>query len=167
MEVLLATMTTPVQSLAQELERDGHIKRINDMTLEANTDLLDIRADHKDNIDATEINDFRISITNIERRTTAIYTGLCIWKTSQALEEAYGDPPTHINKATSEANGKTLDIETKYEEDIEALVDDAGPTIEEAYGDPTTHFNLRIRVIKATQPLSDKTIENNPNKAAA
>ena len=66
MEVLLATMTTPVQSLAQELERDGHIKRINDMTLEANTDLLDIGAEYKDNIDATEIDDFRISITNIE-----------------------------------------------------------------------------------------------------
>ena len=42
MEVLLATMTTPVQSLNQELERDEHIKRINDMTLEANTGLLDI-----------------------------------------------------------------------------------------------------------------------------
>ena len=39
---------------------------------------------------------------------------------------------THINKATFEASGKTLDIETEYEEDIEASVDDAEPITEEA-----------------------------------
>ena len=65
-------MTTPVQSLAQELEHAEYIKRINDLTLEANTNLLDIEAEYKDNIDATEFDDFRVSITNIERRTSAI-----------------------------------------------------------------------------------------------
>ena len=82
MEVLLATMTIPTQSLAQELERDEHIKRINDMTLGANTDLLDAGAEYKDDIDATKINDFRISIANIERRTSNIFVGLCTWKAS-------------------------------------------------------------------------------------
>ena len=52
------------------------------MTLEANTDLLEIGDEYKDNIDATEINDFRISITNIERRTSTIFIDLCTWKAS-------------------------------------------------------------------------------------
>ena len=44
------------------------------MTLEANTDLLEIGDGYKDVIDATEINDFRISITSIEHRTPTIST---------------------------------------------------------------------------------------------
>ena len=45
-------------------------------------------------------------------------------------------------------------------------MDDAWPILEEAFGDPSTHFNLRLRIMKATQPLSDKTVETDPNKAA-
>ena len=45
-------------------------------------------------------------------------------------------------------------------------LDDTWPIIEEAFVDPATHFNLRLRIMKATQPLSDKTVETNPNKAA-
>ena len=41
-EVLLGTMTTPVQNLAQEIEYTGYIKRINEITFEANGNLLDI-----------------------------------------------------------------------------------------------------------------------------
>ena len=81
------------------------------------------------------------------------------------LEETYGDPLTHLNKVTFKASGKTLGIESEYEDEIEVSVDDAGPILEEAFGDPATHFNLRLRVMKAIQPLSDKTVETNPNKA--
>ena len=35
-----------------------------------------------------------------------------------------------------------------------------------AFGDPTTHLNFRLGIMKATQPLSDKAIETDPNKAA-
>ena len=45
-EVLLGTMTPPVQNLTQEFEYDGYIKRINEMTLKANANFLDIEADH-------------------------------------------------------------------------------------------------------------------------
>ena len=47
------------------------------MTLEANTDFLEIGDEYKDDIDATEINDFMISMTNIERRTPTIFMDLC------------------------------------------------------------------------------------------
>ena len=82
------------------------------------------------------------------------------------LEKAYGDSLTPLNEVTCEANGKPLDMETKYGDDIEALVDDTWPILEEAFGHPPTRFNLRLRIMKATQPLSDKTVETDPNKAA-
>ena len=45
-EILLGTMAPPVQNLTQEFEYDGYIKRINEMTLKANANFLDIEADH-------------------------------------------------------------------------------------------------------------------------
>ena len=74
MEVLLATMTTPVQSPAQALVHSGYIKRISDLTHEATTYLMDI--------DATELSDFRTSIINIGCRASAIYDDLCTWEAS-------------------------------------------------------------------------------------
>ena len=65
-EVLLATMMAPVQTRAQELKHAENIKRINDLTHEANTDFRDIKAKHRDDIDATEFEDFRISLTIIQ-----------------------------------------------------------------------------------------------------
>ena len=93
------------------------------------------------------------------------------------LEKKFGDPLTHLNEMTFKANGNLLDTETEHENDIEASelttfkapltsVDDAWSILEEAFGDPSTHFNLRLRIMKATQPLSDKTVETDPNKAA-
>ena len=81
-ELLLAAMTTPVQDLAQELEYTVHINRINDLTLETNADFLDIAIEHKDDIDITELDDFRTSMTNMKHRTSTIFMDLCTWKTS-------------------------------------------------------------------------------------
>ena len=47
------------------------------MTLDANTDLLDIEDVYGNNIDATELEDFKASIYNIERETFAAYNDLC------------------------------------------------------------------------------------------
>ena len=96
-EVLLGNMPARVQNLAQEMEHTDYIKRINDMTFEANNNLLYIEAEHMDHIKATELAVFRTSITNVEDKMS-----------------------THI----------------------------------------------QLGVMKATQPLSDKTIEPDPNKAA-
>ena len=93
------------------------------------------------------------------------------------LEKKCGDPLTHLNEMTFEANGNLLDTETEHGNDIEASElttfkapltsgDDAWSILEEAFGDPSTHFNLRLRIMKATLPLSDKTVETDPNKAA-
>ena len=79
------------------MEHADYIKRINDLTFEANNNLLDIEAEHVDNIKATELVAFRTSLTNVEDKMF-------------------------------------------------------------------TH--LQLRVMKATQPLSDEPIETDPNKAA-
>ena len=44
---------------------------------------------------------------------------------------------------------------------------EAWSILEKTFGDPLTHLNYRLGVMKATQPLSDKSIETDPNKAAA
>ena len=70
-------MTTPVQNLTQELKHTAHINRINDLTLQTNADFLNITIEHEDDIDATELDGFRTSMANIERRTSAILMDLC------------------------------------------------------------------------------------------
>ena len=84
LETLLAKMTTPVQSLAQEFERDGHTKRINDMILGANTDLLYAEARYKTDSDVAIIKELKTSIANIEHRTYTVLTDLRAWKASNA-----------------------------------------------------------------------------------
>ena len=68
------------------------------------------------------------------------------------LEEAYGDPQKRTYRTTSEASGRTLDIEDEYEEDIKTLADNARPALEEANGDPPTRFHHRIRAMEDTNP---------------
>ena len=84
MEDLLAEMTTPVQNPAQELLYTEYIRRINNMTLEANTNSLDIEAKYKNDIDTTKLDNLRASITNIELKTSATHVGLCTWRVSNA-----------------------------------------------------------------------------------
>ena len=55
MEDLLAEMTTPVQNPAQELLYTEYIRRSNGMTLQANTNSLDIEAKYKNDIDAIDL----------------------------------------------------------------------------------------------------------------
>ena len=77
-------MTTPVQSLAKEFKRDGHTKRISDMILGANTDLLHAEAKYKADSDATIVKELKTSIANIEHRTSTVLMDLCTRKASNA-----------------------------------------------------------------------------------
>ena len=63
------------------------------MTLEANTDLLDIIADYENDIEATELENFKASLYNIERETSAAYNDLCAWKASNTRPPARANPP--------------------------------------------------------------------------
>ena len=45
-------------------------------------------------------------------------------------------------------------------------VDNARTILEKVFGNPLTHLNFQLGVMKSTQPLSDKSIETDPNKAA-
>ena len=64
---LLEGIETPVKNPPQEIANEEHIRKLNKITLNANMDLLDIEADHKNNIEAAELKTFRISLYDIER----------------------------------------------------------------------------------------------------
>ena len=72
-EVLLERMTAPVQNLTQSFEYNDTINRINELTLEANTNLLDIEAEPRNNIETPELTDFRTSLSNIKCMEAKIF----------------------------------------------------------------------------------------------
>ena len=90
-KILLGTATTPVQNQAQELIHSEYIERINDLTFKANASLLEIEAEHRSDIDATDLATFRTSLTSIEHNTSTAYTALYGWK---ALNTTQRDPDT-------------------------------------------------------------------------
>ena len=102
-EVLLGLVAPPVQNLTQEFEYDEYIKRINEMTLKANANFLDIEADHEDDIEATELDAFRTSLTLIEHRIAIANAALCTWKASKIQKII-----NMLNKA--KANNQPYDI---------------------------------------------------------
>ena len=55
---------------------DEHTKRIYNMTLEAKSSLLDLEAYYKNDINATELEDFRNSLCNIESKASVAHTDL-------------------------------------------------------------------------------------------
>ena len=57
---LLEGIETPVKNPLQEIANEEHIRRLNEKTLNANMDLLDIEVDHKNNFETTELEAFRI-----------------------------------------------------------------------------------------------------------
>ena len=91
-------MAPPVQPPAQEIAYEGNLKRIREMTLEANTDLLDITADHESDIDATELENFKNALQDIERGTSTVYRDLCTWKASSNRPQVR---PHHTPNSTS------------------------------------------------------------------
>ena len=59
----LTEMTSPIQSPLHEHIYREYIKRIKELTLEANIDLLDIKAKYENDIEATELENFKTSLT--------------------------------------------------------------------------------------------------------
>ena len=72
---LLMEITTP-KTPSQEIAHGEYIRRLDVLTLDANTDLLDTKAIYGNDIDGMEFEDFKASIHNIERETSAVYNGL-------------------------------------------------------------------------------------------
>ena len=75
---LLTELVSPIQiqNLPQELAYEGYIKRSRDLTQEAKLDILDIEAKYRKDIPSTELEDFRTSLHNMERETSAVYNDL-------------------------------------------------------------------------------------------
>ena len=103
-EVLLGTMTTPVQNLAQEIEHTGYIKRINEMTFEANGNLLDIEAEHGNDIEAPKLAAFKTSLASIEGRTSTANTNLCAWQASNIAVPIKASPSQNETTSDTGAN---------------------------------------------------------------
>ena len=110
---LLTEITTPVKSPSQEIANEEYIRRLNEMTLDANTDLLDIEADYGNDIDATELEAFKLSLYNIERETSTIYNDLCAWKVYSSM------PPTieacRLREATEKAKADYTNIQADHD----------------------------------------------------
>ena len=77
---LLEEIETPIKDPLQEVTNEEHIRMLNEAILNANTDLLDIEADHKNSIGAAELEALKISLYDIERETSTAYNDLCTWK---------------------------------------------------------------------------------------
>ena len=71
---LLTEMAPPIQTLAQEIAYEGNLTRVREMTLDVTTDLLDIDVDYVDNIDPTELENWKADLKDIERRTSTVNT---------------------------------------------------------------------------------------------
>ena len=77
---ILEGIETPIKDQFQEVKNKEHIRVLNEPILNANTDLIDIEADHKNSIGAAELEDLKISLYDIERKTSTAYNDLCTWK---------------------------------------------------------------------------------------
>ena len=84
----LAEMTSPIQNPLQEHVYGECIKRIQELIQQANTEILDIETNHSKNIFSTELKNFKLSLCQIERETSAIYSDLCTWKASHTRPPA-------------------------------------------------------------------------------
>ena len=83
------------------------------MTLEANTDLLDIKAKYKNNIKATELEDLKTSLCNIERETSAIYNDLCTWKAPDT-RPTNTRPPAGVNSMDQDEDTERVVIRSAH-----------------------------------------------------
>ena len=122
------------------------------MALNANTDPLDTKAVYGNDIDAMEFEDFKASIHNIERETSAVYNDLCTQETHNIkptttrphpetsledrlcniealLKEAEATRQREYTQTTkkliSVTKANLLDIEARHGDDIEASELDA------------------------------------------
>ena len=120
----------PAQTRAIKLSKSWFLITLYSKTLqtkiqEANIDILDIEANHRKDILSTELEDFKTSLYNIERETSAVYNDLCTWKTSHAR------PPAGANEecaATIEAKHTTLAQSPEPERDEEEATEAAKST---------------------------------------
>ena len=56
---------------------DGYIERSLELIQEANVDILDIETNHRKDIPATELENFKASLHNIKRETLKIHDDPC------------------------------------------------------------------------------------------
>ena len=75
-------MTPPIQNPIQENIYRKYIKRIQELTLQAHTDLREIKITHTEDISLTELKNFETSLHNIKRNISAVCSRLYTWNVS-------------------------------------------------------------------------------------
>ena len=106
-------MKTPLQDRSQDHEYTELIKKIDEIALKANTNILDMEAKYRNNIKTPELLTLRTSLTSIEDRIAAAYTTLRAWtasntetpieaNVSQTRFTIYRDKKTHNQKGARE-----------------------------------------------------------------
>ena len=74
------------------------------MTFEANGNLLDIEAEHGNNIEAPKLAAFKTSLASIEGRTSTANTNLCAWKASNTAVPIKASPSQNQTTIDTGAN---------------------------------------------------------------
>ena len=120
----LTEITSPVQNPIQEHIHREYIKRIQELTQQANTDISDIEANHRKDIFSTELKTLKTSLHHIEHETSTVYSDLCTWKASQTRppagaseEHAAAMETKHTTLAQSPEPDRDGDIKAGNKED--------------------------------------------------
>ena len=76
--VLLTGITTQVRSPSQVIAHEECTQRLDALTFNTNTGLLDIENIYGNNIDTMELEDFKTYVHTIELKTLAAYNDICM-----------------------------------------------------------------------------------------
>ena len=60
--------------------REENIERLHNMTLEIRSSLLDIKTCYRDDLNISELKDFRSSLGNIESKISTAFSDLVAWR---------------------------------------------------------------------------------------
>ena len=92
-------MTTPIKDKAQEPMREENIERIRNMTLEIKLSLLDLKTCYRNDLNISELKDFRSSLGNVESKSSTAYSDLVAWRATNSDTHQAG--PTMKPKVAS------------------------------------------------------------------
>ena len=127
---------TTLQATPQEFEQIEYVQKIIDLTLEATTKFRDIEARHRDDIETTELDTFRTSLTNIKDGKAKIHA---------AIRARNVDKIASIdNKARArelQETSRTQQCNTGKQSTQPEYTDTALPTIRPAPVPPEEHYD--------------------------
>ena len=139
MKQYLVIMMPPIQYQLQAYANMVYIRRIKKLTLKTSTDILDIEANtFLFEICPKELQNFKTSLYNIERKTSAVFSDLYTWKASHT-------------RSTAGANEKCADaVETKHTAQAPSLEPDHDKDTNTECETPASYIDLHTWIASHT-----------------